>query len=136
MQPLREGYYRATVANLAVGARYFYRLNDAVDRPDPASRFQPEGVHGPSAVTDSQFAWTDLDWRGRAWEEFVIYESHVGTFSEGGTFESMIEHLDELVRLGVTAIELMPVAQFPGGRNWGYDGVHPYAPQNTYGGPR
>lgn len=135
MQPTGAGYYGATVANLAPGALYFYRLNDAVDRPDPASRFQPEGVHGPSAVTDSQFAWTDQDWRGRAWEEFVIYETHVGAFSNGGTFGDMIEHLDELVRLGVTAIELMPVAQFPGGRNWGYDGVHPYAPQNTYGGP-
>lgn len=136
MQPGGDGYYHARVANLAAGGRYFYRLNDAVDRPDPASRFQPEGVHGPSAVSDSQFAWTDQHWRGRVWEDFVIYESHVGTFSSAGTFAAMIGHLDELVSLGVTAIELMPVAQFPGGRNWGYDGVHLYAPQNTYGGPR
>jgi maltooligosyltrehalose trehalohydrolase len=136
MQPSGNGYYHATVANLSPAARYFYRLNDAVDRPDPASRFQPEGVHGPSAVADSHFTWTDQQWHGRVWEEFVIYESHVGTFSSVGTFEAMIEHLDELVSLGVTAIQLMPVAQFPGGRNWGYDGVHPYAPQNTYGGPR
>ncbi len=136
MAPLGEGYLGATVHGLAPGARYFYRLNGAVDRPDPASRFQPEGVHGPSAVTDGEFAWTDHNWRGRAWEDFVIYESHVGTFSAAGTFEAMIEHLDELASLGVTAIQLLPVAQFPGARNWGYDGVHPYAPQNTYGGPR
>lgn len=135
MRPVGGGYYHACVADLAPGARYFYRLNDAVDRPDPASRFQPEGLHGPSAVTDSQFAWTDQNWRGRAWQDFVIYESHVGTFSPAGTFGAMIEHLDELVSLGVTAVQLMPVAQFPGGRNWGYDGVHLYAPQNTYGGP-
>ena len=136
MQPASEGYYHARVAHLAPGARYFYRLNDTVDRPDPASRFQPEGVHGPSAVADSRFAWTDQHWRGRVWEDFVIYESHVGTFSPAGKFEAMIEHLDELASLGMTAIQLMPVAQFPGARNWGYDAVHPYAPQNTYGGPR
>ena len=135
MQRLTGGYYRATVSDLAVGTPYFYRLNGTVDRPDPASRFQPQGVHGPSAVTDPQFAWTDAAWRGLAWQDYVIYEAHVGTFSDDGTFVSIIEHLDELVALGVTAIQLLPVAQFPGGRNWGYDGVHPYAPQNTYGRP-
>ncbi len=117
------------------GTRYFFRLDDRVDRPDPASRFQPVGVHGPSQVVRSDFEWTDGEWRGVARQDLVIYEVHVGTFTPGGTFGDMIARLDTLVRLGVTAIELMPVAQFPGGRNWGYDGVHPYAPQNSYGGP-
>jgi len=129
------GYYDAIVPKVAAGTRYFYRLNNSVDRPDPASRFQPDGIHGPSAVVSSEFPWTDASWRGLAWDDHVIYETHVGTFSERGTFAAMIDELDELVRLGVTALELMPVAQFPGGRNWGYDGVHHYAPQNTYGGP-
>jgi maltooligosyltrehalose trehalohydrolase len=135
MQPGGAGYYEASVPDLQPGTRYFYRLNDAVNRPDPASRFQPAGVHGPSALTLRDFSWTDSSWRGRAWEEYVLYEAHVGTFTLAGTFQAMIAHLNELVRLGVTALELMPVAQFPGERNWGYDGVHPFAPQNTYGGP-
>ena len=117
------------------GTQYFYRLNDVVDRPDPASRFQPHGVHAASAVTSRDFAWTDHAWHGRPWDEWVIYETHVGTFTCAGTFVGMIEQLDDLVRLGVTAVALMPVAQFPGDRNWGYDGVHPFAPQHSYGGP-
>lgn len=135
MQPEGAGYYEASVEDLQPGTRYFYRLNDAVDRPDPASRFQPAGVHGPSALTSRDFSWTDSLWRGRPWEEYVIYEAHVGTFTPAGTFQAMVAHLAELASLGVTALELMPVAQFPGERNWGYDGVHPFAPQNTYGGP-
>ncbi len=128
------GYHEIAVQGAGPGTRYVYRLNDRVDRPDPASRFQPDGVHGPSQVVRSDFEWTDGEWRGVARLDLVIYEVHVGTFTPGGAFRDMIARLDTLVRLGVTAIELMPVAQFPGSRNWGYDGVHPYAPQNSYGG--
>jgi maltooligosyltrehalose trehalohydrolase len=104
--------------------------------PDPVSRWQPEGVHGPSRVVDpAAFRWTDDAWKGVGLERFVVYELHVGTFTEGGTFESAIAGLDRLVALGVTAIEIMPVAEFPGARNWGYDGVALYAPQSGYGGP-
>ena len=135
MHPSGGGYYEASLSGVGPGSLYFYRINDAVDRPDPASRFQPHGVHGPSQVTDVGFPWTDAAWPGLAWNDYVIYEAHVGTFTPEATFRAMTKHLDELVHLGVTALELMPVAQFPGDRNWGYDGVHPYAPQNTYGGP-
>jgi maltooligosyltrehalose trehalohydrolase len=135
MRAAGGGYFEAVVPDLRPGGLYFYRFENGVKRPDPASRFQPQGVHGPSAVTSQTFPWTDADWRGLPWDEYVIYEAHVGAFSAEGTFAGMIAHLDELAELGVTAIQLMPLAQFPGGRNWGYDGVHPYAPQNTYGGP-
>ncbi len=104
--------------------------------PDPASRFQPEGVHGPSEVVDPRgFQWEDKEWKAIALEDFVIYEVHVGACTVEGTFESLISHLDTVKELGISAIELMPVAQFPGKRNWGYDGVYPFAPQNSYGGP-
>lgn len=135
MDPLPRGYFQAIVDNVLPGARYFYRFADGRARPDPASRFQPDGVHAASAVVDPQFAWTDAAWRGIPLHEYITYEFHIGTFTDAGTFEAAIEHLGALVDLGVTAIELMPVAQFPGGRNWGYDGVHPFAVQNTYGGP-
>jgi maltooligosyltrehalose trehalohydrolase len=118
------------------GQRYLFRLNDEVDRPDPASRWQPEGVNGPSAVVrPERFTWSATDWGGVWREELIFYEIHVGTFTREGTFEAIIPRLHRLRSLGVTALELMPVGQFPGGRNWGYDGVFPYAPQNTYGGP-
>ncbi|HEY8715343.1 MAG TPA: malto-oligosyltrehalose trehalohydrolase, partial [Candidatus Acidoferrum sp.] len=118
-------------------ARYFYRFDDGRDRPDPASRFQPEGVHGPSQLVDlSQFPWTDRAWRGFELADGIFYELHVGTFTPEGTFDAVIPHLPALRELGITTIELMPVAQFPGLRNWGYDGVQPFAPQNSYGGPR
>jgi maltooligosyltrehalose trehalohydrolase len=130
------GYHVATVDSLAPDTQYVYRLADARERPDPASRFQPHGVHGPSQVVDfRQFQWTDASWKGRPLEKSVFYELHVGTYTPEGTFETLIEHLAELSDLGVNTIELMPVAQFPGSRNWGYDGVYPFAPQNTYGGP-
>jgi maltooligosyltrehalose trehalohydrolase len=135
MERVGNGYYETEVSRVEPGALYCYRLNDSVERPDPASRFQPQGIHGPSQVTRPEFGWTDSLWRGRAWDDYVIYEAHVGTFTTAGTFVAMIDQLDSLARLGVTALELMPVAQFPGDRNWGYDGVHPYAPQNSYGGP-
>jgi maltooligosyltrehalose trehalohydrolase len=120
----------------APGTRYLFRLPDGRELPDPASRFQPDGVHGVSAVVDTNaFRWTDAAFRARALSESIIYELHVGTFSETGTFAGAINHLDPLVDLGVTTVELMPVAQFPGSRNWGYDGVFPFAVQNSYGGP-
>jgi maltooligosyltrehalose trehalohydrolase len=130
-----NGYYSATTDTAEPGDRYFYRLDDEKERPDPASRFQPEGVHGPSQIVDSRFSWEDVTWSGIPLRDYVIYEVHVGTFTPEGTFESIIPHLDDLKDLGITAIELMPVAQFPGSRNWGYDGVFPFAVQNSYGGP-
>jgi maltooligosyltrehalose trehalohydrolase len=135
MQVRERGYFELTAEGIEPGARYFYRLAGERDRPDPASRFQPEGVHGPSAVVESPFRWTDAHWHGLPLHQYITYELHVGTFSEEGTFDAAIAHLDALRQLGITAVELMPVAQFPGGRNWGYDGVLPFAVQNTYGGP-
>jgi maltooligosyltrehalose trehalohydrolase len=138
IEPLERsagGYYSAVVRNVAPGARYFFRLDGNRDRPDPASRFQPAGVHGPSEVTDEGFSWVDQRWGGVPLSDLIIYELHVGTFTPEGTFESVISRLDELKDLGVTAVELMPVAQFPGDRNWGYDGTYPFAVQNSYGGP-
>ncbi|MDQ2784287.1 MAG: malto-oligosyltrehalose trehalohydrolase [Chloroflexota bacterium] len=131
-----RGYHRATVDGITPGARYKFRLDGEKERPDPASRFQPEGVHGPSAVTDPHaFRWSDAAWTGLPMERFVIYELHIGTFTPEGTFEAVIPHLDRLKELGITAIEIMPVAQYPGDRGWGYDGVQLYAVQNSYGGP-
>jgi maltooligosyltrehalose trehalohydrolase len=135
MQSGERGYFFADVSGARLGALYFYRLDDGRERPDPASRFQPQGVHGPSQVVKNDFPWTDGDWRGLALEKFVLYELHVGTFTPGGTFDAIIPRIGALKELGITAIELMPVAQFPGNRNWGYDGVHPYAVQESYGGP-
>ncbi|HEX9455290.1 MAG TPA: malto-oligosyltrehalose trehalohydrolase [Candidatus Binatia bacterium] len=131
-----RGYHDAIVKNVGDGARYFYQLAPDKKRPDPASRFQPEGVHGPSQVVDSNFRWDEKGWRGIALKDYVIYELHVGRFTASGTFDALIPYLEYLFQLGVTAIELMPVAQFPGGRNWGYDGVLPFAVQNSYGGPQ
>ena len=132
-----EGLFELAVPGIAPGARYQYRLDGERYRPDPVSRHQPEGVHGPSAVVDAgRFPWTDRGFRGHALSDLVFYELHVGTFTAAGSFEAVIPHLAQLVDLGVTALELMPVAEFPGSRNWGYDGVHLYAPQSTYGGPR
>jgi maltooligosyltrehalose trehalohydrolase len=129
-----EGYFEAEVENLPAGTLYRYRLDSGKERPDPASRSQPQGVHGPSQVVDPDFRWEDDCWFGLPLQDYVIYELHVGAFSAEGTFEAIIPHLVDLKTLGVTAVELMPVAQFPGSRNWGYDGVHPFAPQNSYGG--
>ncbi|HET7340025.1 MAG TPA: malto-oligosyltrehalose trehalohydrolase [Methylomirabilota bacterium] len=132
-----DGVFEATVGGVGAAMRYQYRLDGERYRPDPVSRFQPEGVHGPSVVVDpSRFPWTDQGFRGHALAALVFYELHVGTFTAAGTFEAVIPHLPHLVDLGITALELMPVAEFPGSRNWGYDGTHLYAPQSTYGGPR
>jgi maltooligosyltrehalose trehalohydrolase len=130
-----RGYHQAVVDSVAPGALYSFRLDGGPDLPDPASRFQPRGVHGPSQVIDSAFDWRDGEWRGLPLERMVFYEAHVGTVTPEGTFEAMISHLTELSELGVTALSLMPVAQFPGRRNWGYDGVFPFAVQHSYGGP-
>ncbi|MGH9495172.1 MAG: alpha-amylase family glycosyl hydrolase, partial [Candidatus Sulfotelmatobacter sp.] len=136
MEKDERGYHHATLSKLATGGRYLYRLDDAHERPDPASRFQPDGVHEPSQLVDLRsFQWSDSKWKGRPLGPSVFYELHVGTYTREGTFEAIIGRLPELVELGVTTIELMPVAQFPGGRNWGYDGVYPFAAQNSYGGP-
>jgi len=130
------GYWTALAEDAGPGTRYMFTLDKEKDRPDPASQFQPDGPHGASAVVDhTSFNWTDQQWQGLPLEQLIIYELHVGTFSEEGTFEGVIKHLPELKDLGITAIEIMPIAQFPGGRNWGYDGVFPFAAQNTYGGP-
>lgn len=130
-----RGYFSAMVDRTGPGTRYLYQIEGANERPDPASRYQPKGVHGPSEVVSDQFDWTDAHWTGIPLNRYVIYELHVGAFTEAGTFEAVIGRLPELKELGVTAIELMPVAQFPGSRNWGYDGVCPFAVQNSYGGP-
>ena len=130
-----RGYFKVQVPDLLPGAHYFYRVDNKTDFPDPASRFQPQGVHGASQVIDKTFEWNDQHWFGLPLRNYVIYELHVGTFSSEGTFDAVIPHLAELKALGITAIELMPVAQFPGKRNWGYDGVALYAVQNSYGGP-
>jgi maltooligosyltrehalose trehalohydrolase len=129
------GYHQAVIEGIVPGCRYYYRLDSEKEHPDPASRFQPHGVHGPSEVVASYFSREDQGWSGLPLEEYIIYELHVGIFTREGTFDAIIPYLDGLKELGVTAIELMPVAQFPGSRNWGYDGVYPFAVQDSYGGP-
>ncbi|MBO9563847.1 MAG: malto-oligosyltrehalose trehalohydrolase [Niastella sp.] len=134
MQRDEAGYWTLQLPNIDVGTHYHFEPKEGVLRPDPASRHQPEGVHGPSAVTDGQqFAWGDESWTGIEPAQLIIYELHTGTFSSEGTFQGIISRLPYLQSLGITAIELMPVAQFPGQRNWGYDGVYPFAVQNSYG---
>ncbi len=135
MQKQDRGYFAAILQNAPPGSLYCYAFEGGKERPDPASRFQPEGVHGPSQVGSDLFPWTDAHWKGIPLAEYILYELHTGTFTPEGTFEAIIPRLDELKTLGITALELMPVAQFPGDRNWGYDGVYPFAVQNSYGGP-
>jgi maltooligosyltrehalose trehalohydrolase len=135
MEPKHLGYHTAVVEDIQPGTRYRYKLCNEREFPDPVSRYQPEGVHGPSEVIDTRFEWHDERWFGIPIENYIIYELHAGTFTPEGTFEAVIPHLDTLADIGFTAIELMPVAQFPGTRNWGYDGVYPFAVQNSYGGP-
>ncbi len=130
-----DGVHAAVTDRLAPGMRYRFRLGERAVA-DPASRLQPLGVHGPSEVFDPAREWRDGGFRAAPLAEWVIYEIHVGTFSQEGTFAGAISHLDQLAALGINAIEVMPVAEFPGGRNWGYDGVFPYAVQSSYGGPR
>jgi malto-oligosyltrehalose trehalohydrolase len=129
-----DGWHTCNVDGLALGSRYRFRLPDGLLVPDPASRYQPLDVHGPSELVDARYDWT-TQWNGRPWEEAVIYELHVGTFTEEGTFRAAMERLAYLEQLGVTAVELMPIADFPGRCNWGYDGVLPFAPDAAYGRP-
>jgi malto-oligosyltrehalose trehalohydrolase len=131
-----EGWHELITDQARAGTRYQFVLPDGLHVPDPASRFQPDDVHGPSEVVDpAAYVWRDGDWKGRRWDEAVLYELHVGAFTPEGTFRAVISKLDHLISLGVTAIEIMPVADFPGRRNWGYDGVLPYAPDASYGRP-
>src|SRR5262245_24569416 len=131
-----QGWFRADVAGAGPGTRYKYRIDDEIDVPDPASAFQPEDVFGPSEVIDhDRFAWRARDWKGRPWRDTVLIETHVGTFTPEGSYRAMIAKLDHLVSTGVTALELMPLADFAGARNWGYDGVLWYAPDSAYGRP-
>src|SRR5581483_5971853 len=130
------GWREVDVTGAQVGELYRYRIDGELFVPDPASRFNPQDVGGPSMVVDPKaFEWTDDDWRGRPWHEAILYELHVGTFTPEGTYEAAQAKLDHLVELGVSAIELMPIADFPGQHNWGYDGVLPFAPEARYGTP-
>jgi maltooligosyltrehalose trehalohydrolase len=138
-QPMRRcenGWFFADVPGVRAGAQYRFRLDDEIDVPDPASAFQPHDVSGPSELIDhSSYRWRASDWRGRPWEETVLIETHVGTFTQEGTYSAMVGKLDHLVASGITALELMPLADFAGSRNWGYDGVLWYAPDRVYGRP-
>jgi len=136
MIPGEDGWYAAEIPDVGAGARYKFRIDDEIDVPDPASAFQPDDVSGPSEVIDhAAYRWRASDWRGRLWHEAVILEAHVGTFTKEGTYRAMIGKLDHLVETGITALELMPLADFAGSRNWGYDGVLWYAPDSAYGRP-
>ncbi len=136
MQRQPDGWHVLEAPDASAGTRYRFVLKDGLRVPDPASRYQPEDVHGPSEVVDpAAHQWTDAAWRGRPWSEAVVYELHIGTFTPEGSFRAAIGRLPHLAELGVTAIQIMPVADFPGGRNWGYDGVLPFAPDASYGRP-
>ena len=136
MRSAGEGWHELVLDEAGAGTLYRFALPDGLKVPDPASRFQPQDAHGPSEVIDAAaYRWTDQGWRGRPWHEAVLYELHVGAFTQEGTFRAAIGRLDHLARLGVTALQIMPVADFPGRRNWGYDGVLPYAPDSSYGRP-
>jgi maltooligosyltrehalose trehalohydrolase len=131
-----SGWYRLLSKDAQSGLRYGFKIDGKLVVPDPASRFQPDDVHGRSRVVDPQsYAWSQTGWKGRPWEETVLYELHVGTATPEGTYAALMDKLEVLRNLGITAIELMPIAEFPGERNWGYDGVFPYAPDAAYGSP-
>ena len=138
-QPLKrgeDGWFSADIRGVKAGTRYKFRVDDEIDVPDPASAFQPDDVSGPSEVIDhARYRWRASDWRGRPWQEASVIETHVGTFTQEGTYRAMIDKLDHLVATGITALELMPLADFAGSRNWGYDGVLWYAPDSVYGRP-
>jgi malto-oligosyltrehalose trehalohydrolase len=136
MCPQPRGWFEADIDGVVPGSRYRFVLGDGTEVPDPASRFQPEDVNGPSEIVDPRaYKWRDLGWRGRPWEEAILYELHIGTFTSEGTFLAAIDKLDHLVDLGITAIELMPIADFAGRWNWGYDGALLFAPDASYGRP-
>lgn len=135
MASIENGYFRAVVEGVIPGQLYTYRLDGKEDLPDPASRYQPQGVKAPSAVVDRRYIWREEAWMGLPFKDYIIYELHIGTFSPEGTYQSAIAYLDELVELGTTAVEFMPVSQFPGRWGWSYDGIFLFAPHNTYGTP-
>jgi 1,4-alpha-glucan branching enzyme/maltooligosyltrehalose trehalohydrolase len=136
MQREANGWFAAPIDGIKAGAHYRFRIDDAFDVPDPASAFQPQDIAGPSECIDHQaYHWRSQDWRGRPWEQTVLIETHVGSFTPRGTYRAMIDKLDHLVDTGFTALELMPLADFPGRRNWGYDGALWYAPDSAYGRP-
>ena len=131
-----DGWFTAEIAGVGAGARYKFRIDDEIDVPDPASAFQPGDVSGPSEVVDhASYQWRATNWRGRPWQDAVVIETHVGTFTGEASYRAMIDRLDHLVETGITALELMPLADFAGSRNWGYDGVLWYAPDSAYGRP-
>lgn len=129
-----KGYWEGVSKSARPGTLYKYRINNKEEYPDPASKSQPEGVHSWSEVVSETFNWKDGSWKGLSLDKMIIYELHVGTFTPEGTFEAIIKKLDYLEELGVNTIEIMPISQFPGSRNWGYDGVYPFAAQDSYGG--
>lgn len=132
----KEGYWHGEDRDILPDSTYFYCLDDKLERPDPASFYQAQGVHKPSCIINhASFQWKDTQWKCIPLEEMIMYELHVGTFTKEGIFDGIIKKLYYFKKLGVNAIEIMPVAQFPGNRNWGYDGVYPFSVQNTYGGP-
>lgn len=134
MTALPQGWFECVTDKAQAGSRYRFRLDNGLRIPDPASRYNPDDVHGASeVVSPREFVWKDADWKGRRWEETVIYELHVGVFSPEGTYAGVKRRLEYLAELGITAIEIMPVADFPGTRNWGYDGTLLYAPDHRYG---
>lgn len=136
MRPGPDHVFEVVVPQMRAGDDYMFLIDGDRERTDPYSRHQPHGVHGPSRVVDPEaFAWTDAEWRGIELDRYVVYEMHVGTFTPEGTFDAAVAKLGYLRRLGITAVEIMPVAAFPGDRGWGYDGVYPYAPHHCYGGP-
>ncbi len=134
LAPESRGYHAALIERVSPGALYRFRLDGETERPDPASRTQPLGVHGPSAVVDPTFPWSSDTWRVPGLADWVLYELHIGTWTAEGTFDAAAARLPDLAELGVNAVELMPIAQFPGSRNWGYDGAYPFAAQSSYGG--
>ena len=135
MQVTEYGYWKIITPQLKKGDRYTFQMDDGKPYPDPASISQPEGVHKSSEAIDvTSYLWTDLHWNNQPLSTYIFYELHVGTFSPEGTFDGIQQRLAYLKELGITAIEIMPVAQFPGERNWGYDGVFPFAVQHSYGG--
>lgn len=136
MRSMGNGWFELVTARAAAGSRYRFQLADGVQVPDPASRWQPDDVFGASVVVDPRaYEWKHASWKGRSWEEAIWYELHVGCFSPEGTFDGIRRKLDHLADLGITILELMPIAEFPGGRGWGYDGVQLYAPEAGYGAP-
>ena len=131
----RDGWFEANVPGISAGTRYRFNIDGEIDIPDPASHFQPDDVHGASELIDHRYEWRCAQWKGRPWHEAVFCEAHTGTFTRAGTFRAAIDRLDHLAEIGITALELMPISDFPGRWNWGYDGVLPFAPDSAYGRP-